>query len=50
VRKAYRKAALVVHPDKVRSRGGGPEEVAIADAVFDALKGAWAAFEAGDRK
>ena len=50
VRRAYRRAALVVHPDKVASRGGAPAEVAVADAVFDALKGAWAAFEAGDRK
>ena len=47
VKKSYMRAALVVHPDKVRQRGGStPARVALADAVFDALKGAWGAFEA----
>ena len=49
VKRAYMRAALVVHPDKVRQRGGGSsaaERVALADAVFDVLKGAWGTFEA----
>ena len=47
VKKSYMKAALVVHPDKVRQRGNSnPEKVALADAVFDVLKGAWGTFEA----
>ena len=50
VKRAYMKAALVVHPDKVRQRGGGPEQVAAADAAFDVLKGAWAKFEAGEMR
>lgn len=44
VKKVYMKANLLVHPDKVRQRNGGPEQVAIADMVFDVLKEAWNAF------
>lgn len=45
VKKAYMKANLLVHPDKVRQRNGTPEQVAIADMVFDTLKEAWLVFQ-----
>lgn len=45
VRKAWMKANLLVHPDKVRQRNGTDEQVAIADMVFDALKEAWGQFK-----
>eukprot|EP00775_Hariotina_reticulata_P010949 gene10949-11103_t len=45
VRKAWMKANLLVHPDKVRQRNGGDEQVAIADMIFDALKEAWGQFK-----
>jgi hypothetical protein len=38
------RANLLVHPDKVRQRNGGDEQVAIADMIFDALKEAWGQF------
>ena len=41
----YMKANLLVHPDKVRQRNGTPEQVAIADMVFDVLKEAWGLFK-----
>lgn len=44
VRKAWMKANLLVHPDKVRQRNGTDEQVAIADMIFDALKEAWGQF------
>ena len=44
VKKVYMKANLLVHPDKVRQRNGTPEQVAIADMIFDVLKDAWNAF------
>jgi hypothetical protein len=44
VKKVYMKANLLVHPDKVRQRNGTPEQVAIADMVFDVLKDAWNVF------
>lgn len=44
VKKAYMKANLVVHPDKVRQRNGPEDQVAIADMVFDVLKEAWGIF------
>jgi hypothetical protein len=46
VKKWYMKANLVVHPDKVKQKGGTLEQVATADMVFDVLKGAWGKFEA----
>lgn len=46
VKRWYMKANLVVHPDKVRQKGGGVEAVARADMVFDILKAAWGKFEA----
>jgi len=45
VRKAYMKANLLVHPDKVRQRGGSEEQLAVADMVFDALKDGWDKFQ-----
>lgn len=45
VKKAYMKANLIVHPDKVRQKHGSDEQVAIADMVFDALKEAWGQFK-----
>lgn len=45
VKKAYRKANLIVHPDKVRQKNGTEEQTAIADMVFDVLKEAWGLFE-----
>jgi hypothetical protein len=48
VKRAYMKANLVVHPDKVKQKGGTVEQIVIADIVFDTLKSAWARFEAGE--
>lgn len=48
VKKAYMKANLIIHPDKVQSRGGTAEQIVIADMAFDALKTAWAKFESGE--
>ena len=49
VKRVYMKANLVVHPDKVKQKGGSLEQVATADMVFDVLKGAWGKFEAANR-
>ncbi|PSC74042.1 Auxilin-related 2 [Micractinium conductrix] len=49
VKRAYMKANLVVHPDKVKQKGGTLEQVATADMVFDVLKAAWGKFEAAER-
>lgn len=49
VKRAYMKANLVVHPDKVKQKGGTLEQVATADMVFDVLKAAWGKFEASGR-
>ncbi len=48
VKRAYMKANLVVHPDKVKQKGGTVEQIVIADIAFDALKVAWAKFEAAE--
>lgn len=45
VKRWYMKANLVVHPDKVKQKGGTIEQVTIADMVFDILKSAWGKFE-----
>lgn len=47
VKRVYMKANLVVHPDKVKQKGGTLEQVATADMVFDVLKAAWGKFESG---
>lgn len=49
IRKAWMKANLLVHPDKVRQRNGTPEQVAIADMIFDVLKDAWNTFQTTGR-
>lgn len=46
VKRSYMKANLVVHPDKVKQKGGTVEQIVVADMAFDALKVAWAKFEA----
>ena len=48
VKRWYMKANLVVHPDKVKQKGGTLEQLTIADMVFDVLKQAWAKFEANE--
>ncbi len=48
VKRWYMKANLVVHPDKVKQKGGTVEQLTIADMVFDVLKQAWAKFEASE--
>lgn len=48
VKKQYRKAITVVHPDKVRQRGATAEQEYIADVVFDSLKEAYGKFEQGE--
>lgn len=50
VKKWYMKANLIVHPDKVKQKGGTLEQVATADMVFDVLKAAWGRFEEQTRK
>lgn len=45
VKKAYMKANLIVHPDKVRQKHGSDEQVAVSDMVFDVLKEAWGQFK-----
>jgi len=46
VRKSYHKALVVIHPDKVRQRGGDTSQVYIADKVFDQVRDAFKAMEA----
>ena len=48
VKRAYMMANLVVHPDKVKQKGGTVEQLVVADIAFDTLKTAWAKFEAGE--
>lgn len=50
VKRLYMKANLVVHPDKVKQKGGTLEQVTLADMVFDVLKMAWGKFEAAGGK
>ncbi|XP_041021982.1 LOW QUALITY PROTEIN: auxilin-like protein 1 [Juglans microcarpa x Juglans regia] len=44
VKKAYRKATLFVHPDKLQQRGANIEQKYICEKVFDLLKEAWNRF------
>ena len=46
MKRVYMRANLVVHPDKVKQKGGTVEQLVIADLVFDVLKTAWGRFEA----
>jgi hypothetical protein len=45
VKRWYMKANLIVHPDKVKQKGGSVEQIVVADMAFDALKVAWGKFE-----
>ncbi|CAN8239988.1 unnamed protein product [Cochlearia groenlandica] len=49
VRKAYRKATLYVHPDKLQQRGASTQQKYICEKVFDLLKEAWNKFGAEER-
>ncbi|KAJ4966464.1 hypothetical protein NE237_018313 [Protea cynaroides] len=44
VKKVYKKATLVIHPDKVQQRGANLQQKCIAEKVFDLLKEAWNKF------
>ncbi|WOL10976.1 auxilin-like protein 1 isoform X2 [Canna indica] len=44
VKKAYRKATLCVHPDKLQQRGASIQQKYICEKVFDLLKEAWNRF------
>ncbi|KAK7282268.1 hypothetical protein RIF29_10916 [Crotalaria pallida] len=45
VKKAYRKATLCIHPDKVQQKGATLQQKYIAEKVFDILKEAWNKFD-----
>ncbi|KAK1391699.1 J domain-containing protein [Heracleum sosnowskyi] len=49
VKKAYRKATLYVHPDKLQQRGASIREKYICEKVFDLLKVGWARFSSEER-
>ncbi|KAL0314671.1 UNVERIFIED_CONTAM: Auxilin-like protein 1 [Sesamum angustifolium] len=49
VKKAYRKATLYVHPDKVQQRGATIQQKYICEKVFDLLKAAWNSFNSEER-
>ncbi|KAL6842737.1 hypothetical protein ACP4OV_027581 [Aristida adscensionis] len=49
VKKAYRKATLCVHPDKVQQRGATIRQKYICEKVFDLLKEAWNKFNSEER-
>ncbi|XP_057449356.1 auxilin-like protein 1 [Lotus japonicus] len=49
VKKAYRKATLVVHPDKLQQRGASIQHKYICEKVFDLLKEAWNKFNSEER-
>jgi DnaJ-class molecular chaperone len=44
VKKAYQRAILCVHPDKVQQKGANVKQKYIAEKVFDLLKDAYAKF------
>ncbi|KAH6823542.1 hypothetical protein C2S53_012304 [Perilla frutescens var. hirtella] len=44
VKKAYRKATLCVHPDKLQQRGASIQQKYICEKIFDLLKAAWNRF------
>jgi hypothetical protein len=45
VKKSYRKAMIIMHPDKVKQRGGTTEQIFIADYLFDLTNSAWGSFQ-----
>ncbi|KAK4274787.1 hypothetical protein QN277_017963 [Acacia crassicarpa] len=49
VKKAYRKATLFVHPDKLQQRGASIQQKYICEKVFDLLKEAWNKFNMEER-
>ncbi|CAN1323373.1 Auxilin-like protein 1 [Linum perenne] len=49
VRKAYKKATLFVHPDKLQQRGASVRQKYVCEKVFELLKDAWNRFSAEDR-
>nr|GMC62654.1 auxilin-like protein 1 [Ipomoea batatas] len=49
VKKAYRKATLCVHPDKLQQRGATIQQKYICEKVFDLLKEAWNKFNSEER-
>ncbi|KAK7291199.1 hypothetical protein RIF29_06151 [Crotalaria pallida] len=49
VKKAYRKATLCVHPDKLQQRGASIQQKYICEKVFDLLKEAWNRFNMEER-
>ncbi|XP_004499175.1 auxilin-like protein 1 isoform X2 [Cicer arietinum] len=49
VKKAYRKATLVVHPDKLQQRGASIQQKYTCEKVFDLLKEAWNRFNMEER-
>ncbi|KAJ7556043.1 hypothetical protein O6H91_05G066100 [Diphasiastrum complanatum] len=50
VKRAYRKATLCVHPDKVQQKGATVRQKYIAEKVFDLLKEAWNKFNIDEQK
>ncbi|KAK9164183.1 hypothetical protein Syun_005085 [Stephania yunnanensis] len=49
VKRAYRKATLCVHPDKLQQRGASIQQKYICEKVFDLLKEAWNKFNSEER-
>ncbi|KAG2698580.1 hypothetical protein I3760_07G157500 [Carya illinoinensis] len=49
VKKAYRKATLFVHPDKLQQRGASIQQKYTCEKVFDLLKEAWNRFNVEER-
>ncbi|XVF15790.1 hypothetical protein REPUB_Repub09cG0186900 [Reevesia pubescens] len=49
VKKAYRKATLCVHPDKLQQRGASIQQKYVCEKVFDLLKEAWNKFNSEER-
>lgn len=49
VKRAYRKATLCVHPDKLQQRGASIHQKYICEKVFDLLKEAWNKFNSEER-
>jgi len=45
VKKQYRKAMIIMHPDKVKQKGGTTEQIFIADYLFDLTNQAWGHFQ-----
>ncbi|XP_059665828.1 uncharacterized protein LOC132311756 isoform X2 [Cornus florida] len=48
VKKAYQKARLCLHPDKLQQRGATLPQKYVAEKAFSILQGAWAAFISQD--